>query len=146
MSKASDLELLNAVANTPEVLAGAAPGYADLDLSAFLDAANSAMIGSRKGLVLFAEVSPCYYEMHYLLTNQLKGRERLQLIKDAIWQVFTYRECYVIVGATPRENRAARAINRALGGLPIGAKVDTLGRDCIIYKLERVKWAHLLGA
>ena len=147
MSKASDAALLNTVANTSEVLAGAAPGYAEVDLSNFLTKPDNLMVGNRKGLVLFAKLEASnYWEMHCLLTNQLRGRERFQLIRDAIWQLFTYRDCYAIVGPTPRENRAARAMNRALGGTPIGAKVDSLGRDCIIYKLERVKWVHSLGA
>ena len=145
MSKASDAALLNTVVNTSEVLMNVAPGYAELDVSQHLEKPENFIVGSRKGLVLFNKLDQGYYEIHYLLTSQLRGRERFQLIRDAIWQLFTYRDCYAIVGPTPRENRAARAMNRALGGTPIGAKVDNLGRACIIYKLERKTWLLLSG-
>lgn len=138
-------ELLNWVANRPEVLAGAAPGYEGLDLSAFFDDPRNMMFGDEKGVILFQWCAPGVYEIHYLFTALLRGAAALRVIRAALRVMFTYRDATAIVGATPRENRAARAINRALGARPTGVSVDSQGRDCITYALERSTWAISSG-
>lgn len=146
MTKIDDTTLLNLVANQPEVLMATAPGYLRVDLTPFFDNPENLMVGTSAGVVLFALKDPGIYEMHYLFTSRLRGPDALRAIKDAIRQLFTYREACAIVGSTPRENRAARAMNRALGGRPVGESVDSLGRNCIIYILERATWVRLSGA
>lgn len=133
-------ELLNWVVNEPTVLAALAPGYSYVDMGSFVDDSRNIMLGNEtSGLVLFAFVAPGVYDLHYALT--LRGRDALKAVRMALHDVFTKHHAHVIVGATPRDNRAARAMNRALGARPTGVCTDTLGRACIIYKLERSTWA-----
>jgi len=137
-------ELLNRVANSPDVIRGIAPGYLAIDLKAFFDDPSNIMIGDDRGVVLFIPKAPGHYDMHYLLTNSLRGPAALRAIKAAISELFTYHDACVITGSTPRENLAARRMNRALGGRPYGVSVDSQGRDCIDYVLERAKWVPYL--
>jgi hypothetical protein len=146
MTDPDDIELLNRVAAQPEVLAQVAPGYLSLDLTAFFDNPANIMLGDERGIVLFVALGNGVYGMHYLLTRSLRGPAALRAIKSAISDVFTYHGAHAITGATPRENRAARAVNRALGGHPIGVSEDSLGRPCINYMLERATWVRLSGA
>lgn len=141
-----DIDLLNTVANSPEVLLASAPGYALIELAAFFDNPRNLMVGNAKGVVLFGFQRPGVYDMHYLFTDKMRGPDALRAAKDAIRQLFTYRDVHAIVGATPRDNRAARAMNRALGGRPAGESVDSLGRSCVTYILERETWVRLSGA
>lgn len=143
--KSGDAELLNRVANQPEILLQIAPGYLRVDLAPFLDKPGNLMLGDDRGLVLFSFLGDNSYQMDYLLTSNLRGPNAIRAIKTAIAALFTYREAHAITGATPRENRPARAMNRALGGRPYGVSVDSQGRHCINYVLERSTWVRLSG-
>lgn len=138
--------VLNLVANQPEVLVQIAPGYLAVDLAPFFDKPGNLMLGDERGVVLFSFRGDSTYRMDYLLTNSLRGPAALRAIKTAIRALFTYREAYAITGQTPRDNRPARAMNRALGGRPYGVSVDSQGRHCIDYVLERARWVRLSGA
>jgi hypothetical protein len=140
------IALLNLLVNQPEILPYMAPGYLRVDLDNFFDNPGNLVIGDARGVVMFANMGDGNFEVHYMLTSNLRGRERLQRIKEAFTALFTYRDAVAIVGATPRDNHAARMMNRALGGRPIGEKIDSQGRQSIIYILERKTWATLLGA
>lgn len=135
------IELLNHVVNQPEVLAEIAPGYERVDLSRFFDHPRNMMCGDERGVLLFAYRGQDVYELHYCFTAQLRGRAALQAVRAALKTVFTRHNAVAICGATPRDNRAARMMNRALGARPIGVSVDIHGRTCINYVLERVRWA-----
>lgn len=136
------IELLNDIANRPEVLDGCAPGYAGLNLAEFFNEPNNIMLGDERGVLLFAYSDRTdSYEMHYLFTHELRGQAALKACRAAIKTVFTRTGAAAIFGATPRENRAARAMNRALGARPIGVSQDSQGRACINYILERATWA-----
>lgn len=141
-----DKALLNRIANAPEVLSHTAPGHLAVDLSSFFNDPRNVMVGDERGVVLFAYQEAGRYEMHYLLTKSLRGKAALHAIKEALRALFTYHHASAITGATPRENLAARAVNRALGGRPYGVCTDSLGRDCICYVLERATWVALSGA
>lgn len=139
-------EMLNRVANAPEVIRGLAPGYLAIDLKAFFDSPENVMFGDDRGVVMFVRKDHEHYEMHYLMTRCMRGKAGLLAIKEAIRELFTYHAASVITGSTPRENRAARLVNRALGGRPYGVCVDSQGRDCINYVLERQTWVRFSGA
>ena len=140
-------EMLNYVANHPDVMRHIAPGYASLDLGAFFNTPENVMFGDTRGLILFLYHAKDHtYQMHYLLTEAIRGRNALLMAKNAIATMFTNYDCCAITGSTPRENHAARMMNRALGGLPTGVSKDSQGRHCIDYKLERVRWATSLAA
>lgn len=133
--------MLNYVANHPDVLRYVAPGYRALDLSTFFDVKENVMFGDTRGLILFLYQPDHTYKMHWLLTEAIRGRQALLMARNAIATMFTNYDCCAITGSTPRENRAARMMNRALGGLPTGVSKDSQGRHCIDYRLERVQWA-----
>lgn len=136
-------DLLNYVANQPEVISALAPDYLSVDLSPFFRQPRNIMIGTEKGVVLFGWLGDDVYEMHYLLTHELRGCSALLFVKSSLRTMFTSRFASAICGITPRENRAARAMNRALGARPIGVSTDSIGRACINYVLERATWAKL---
>lgn len=134
-------ELLNYVANHPDVLPAVAPGYESIDLGTFFDVKENVMFGDARGLILFLYQPDSHsYEMHWLLTEAIRGKAALGMAKNAIATMFTNYDCCAITGSTPRKNLAARRMNRALGGEPIGVSKDSLGRRCINYRLERRTW------
>lgn len=134
--------LLNYVANHPDVLPNVAPGYAAIDLAGFFAEPRNVMFGDENGLILFVLLPDGEtFEMHWLLTRAIRGKAALGMARNAVMTMFTSYDCCAIVGATPRENLAARRMNRALGGLPVGVSQDSQGRPCINYKLERRRWA-----
>lgn len=146
MTKQDNIDLLNRIVNQPEVLAAMAPGYLAVNLAGFFDRPGNLMLGDERGVVLFSFLGDGTYKMDYALTSSLRGRNALRAIRTAIAALFTQREAHAITGSTPRENRAARVMNRALGGRPYGVSVDSQGRDCIDYVLERATWVRLSGA
>jgi hypothetical protein len=141
----SRLELLNYLANRPEIIRELAPGYATVDLEGFFDEPRNVMLGDENGVVLFGAVGRGVYQMHYLLTDELRGPAALAFIKSCLREMFTNHGAVAITGQTPRSNRAARAVNRALGGRPIGESTDSHGRPCLNYLLERETWATSLA-
>lgn len=143
MTRADDIEMLDCIVNQPEILAAVAPGYLRMDLTAFFDRPGNVMFGDDRGVVLFGAKGDGAFDMHYLFTSSLRGRAALSTIKEAISALFTCHLAHVITGSTPRENRAARAMNRALGGIPYGVSVDSQGRHCIDYVLERATWTKV---
>lgn len=142
----AQIALLNLLVNQPEILPYMAPSYWRVDMSGFFDRPGNLIVGDARGVVLFANAGNGLYEVHYMLTSSLRGPAALARIKEAFNALFTYRDATAIVGSTPRENRAARAMNRALGGRPIGESTDTQGRPCTTYILERKTWAASSGA
>ena len=141
MSDSANAALLNYVANHPDVLRFVAPGRQSIDLHAFFNDPQNVMFGDSRGLILFLHQPDHTYQMHWMLTEQIRGTAALAMAKAAIATMFTNFDCCAITGATPRENRAARTMNRALGGIPVGVSIDSQGRHCINYRLERTKWA-----
>lgn len=146
MTRADEIALLQRVTNQPEVLAGVAPGYLRLDMGAFFDRPGNFLFGDDRGLVLFGDLGNGVFDVHYLFTSSLRGRAALLTIKEAFSALFTYHNARAITGAIPRENRASRAMTRALGCSPTGISVDSQGRDCINYVLERATWVTFSGA
>lgn len=139
------LELLNHVANRAEVLSGigGVPGQEAVDLAGFLKDPRNILLGDERGVLLFVYAAEGVYDMHYLFTDALRGRDALLATRVALHTLFTHYGATAICGSTPRENRAARAMNRALGAVPFGESTDLLGHPCIDYVLEREKWATL---
>lgn len=123
-----------------------APGYLRVDMAAFFDKPGNVIFGDERGVVMFSFLGDSTFQMDYALTTSCRGPAALRLIREAMASIFTYHGAHAITGLTPRENRAARAVNRALGGRPYGVSVDNQGRDCIAYRLERFTWATLSGA
>lgn len=141
MIRAQQIELLNWVANQPEVLLNMAPGYESVELSKFFRDPKNVMLGDDRGVLLFGHQGSGVYEMHYLFTHALRGRKALLAAKTALKTMFTTYGATKIVGATPRDNQPARVMNRALGGRLTGTSIDGSGRCCLNYELERATWA-----
>lgn len=138
--------MVNTVANQPEVLRWVAPGADRVDLSAFFDKPDNLMLGNELGVVLFGHMTEGFYCVHFLLTDALRGPDALRAIKLAFNSLFTYRNCVAITGLIPRENRASRAMVRAIGCRLIGQTTDAHGRACNSYIMERATWVTLSGA
>lgn len=137
-------ELLNFVANQPEVLGGLAPGYQEVNLASLSEKPNTLLFGDEHGMLLFNYLGDGIYEGHYLFTDTLDRRDAVKLARRAIRELFTTHHASSINGATPRALLGARAFNRALGLVPVGETTDTMGRPCIKYRLERGRWVQSL--
>lgn len=136
------IELLNWVANQPEVLATAAPDVQQLDLSDFFDNPNNRMYGDATGLALFIQIDEGVYRCIVLFTRDCRGRKAAKVIRRALKGMFTTCGAHVITGTLPRDFRAARALARALNAQPVGSSTDGAGNACIDYVLERAEWAR----
>lgn len=139
------LALLNAIVNRPEILAQVAPGRASVDMSPFFTNPLNLLVGNEHGVVIFIHLGEGFYSCHMLLTETLRGRDALTALRMSFTALFTNRNCVAITGLIPRENRASRAIVRALGCRPIGSALDATGRASISYIMERETWATLSG-
>lgn len=146
MDQAAHIALMNRIANRPEVLPWVAPGFDHVDLSQFFERPGNLLVGNELGVILFGDLGEGLYSCHFLLTNKLRGADKLRAIRMAFSSLFTYKNCVAITGLIPRENRASRAMVRALGCRLIGQTVDIYGRSCNSYMLERATWVTLSGA
>lgn len=142
----TDAAMLNRIANQPEVLPWVAPGYQNIDLSAFFEREGNLMLGDERGVILFAAMGEGLYSCHFLFTTSLRGANAARAIRAAFTSLFTSRDCVAITGLIPREHRASRAMARAIGCRPIGEAFDAHGRSCISYIMERSRWVTLSGA
>lgn len=140
------LDDLNALVNHPDIAPHVAPGYCELDLRAFYERPDSLIVGDVFGVIIMAPLAEDgLYGWHWLLTPMIRGAGALRLGREALKAAFTTPGVRAICGATPREFRAARLMNRALGARPIGESIDAYGRPCINYLLERETWAKSLA-
>ncbi len=137
---------LNNLANHPAVAPHIAPGYEKLDLSAAYNKPDTTIGGNELGAILLANMGNGVYCWHWLLSPAVRGAKALQLARNVITEAFTNPKVQAIAGNTPRTNRAARLMNRALGARPIGESIDAYGRECINYILEREAWETSLAA
>ena len=119
--------------NDPSVLPFVAPGYPSIDVSSIFDDPANVALYHDGGIMLFLQVVPGMYETHYLGATLAQAREMIA-------ELFTSHGAVAICGNTPRDNRAARVINRALGAKPVGHAIDASGRLCVDYLLERDQW------
>lgn len=132
---------LVAALNCPDILQALLPGFSRVDNISFFDDPHNVAFGDERGVIACFYVGAGVYEWHYLLTSAIRGKDALHFAREVIHAMFTRHDARAIRGSTPRDNRAARIMNRALGAVPVGKSVDSFGRDCIDYLLDRDKWA-----
>lgn len=145
--RAATVEEIEAALNREEVLRAFHPTAPWISMGAFYSRPGNVALRSVEhpdALALFCETEPGRYELHYLCGPQARGKIALEVLREMFNQIFTLWKARVIFGATPRDNRAARSMNRLLGGLPVGSEIDDQGRECIVYELEASRWAELL--
>lgn len=130
------LELLNHVANQPEVLPFICPGFERVSLDRFFDNPKNIMLGDERGLLLFEYMRPGCFEGHYLLTNALRGQAAIGACHASLNAMFTHYGADAIFGFVPRQNRAASAVSCALGFTPHGT-VTIRGLPFAMYVLRR---------
>jgi len=140
------IQSINQAINRPEVLSGfllSAKNVEDtlLDLSHFYDAnPGNLALQTNEGIMLFCPVRK-EYECHACFYPEFSGKLRLLATRQMLQWVFTRKKPIAIVCWPPRDNRAARHMSTLLGFRPTGkVKTDTLGRECLEYRLERESW------
>lgn len=132
---------LNRLANHPSIMPEIAPGYEWCTLEKLYRHPNTVIVGDSLGVIILTCADNDGIIMwHWLLSPKRRGAKALALGRVALKEVFANPKNRAICGITPRSNRAARLMNRALGARPIGYVKDTAGRDCIHYFLERATW------
>lgn len=135
---------LHELINHPDVRPSMAKGSDDLDICHRLD--GSVFCGDmRRGGCLFIYAGEydtgALYEMHFLFTKAMRGKEALDFARAGLAHVFTAYDAAAIVGAIPLENRASRVMAAALRGEKVAEHPDHSGRMCAVYMLERRRWA-----
>lgn len=135
------LAQLNRLANHISILPEFAPGYEWVTLERLYREPSTLIVGDELGaILLLPSAKGDLFIWHWLLTPRVRGAKALALGRVALTQAFTNQNINVILGSTPRSNRAARAMNRALGAVPVSTSVDCYGRECVIHMLERKQW------
>lgn len=132
--------LLHRIINRPEQVAALAPGFDGVTLPGFIENPNNVFLGDENGAAIFAMRfdEPGVYEGHYLL---VPGRaDNVERCRDFLRTMFTEHGAQAIWGFVSSENRAARALSRALGFAPRGYSTSPSGRSCVNYVLERTRW------
>jgi hypothetical protein len=141
VERAVNLESLNALANQSEVLCAIAPGQLAVNLAWVFGDPRNVVRGDVDGAVLFLAQGDGLYEVHYLFTNKLRGKAAVERLREAADFMFAQVGARAICGQTPCDNKAARFVNRVLGGQPFGTTVDNSGRLCVMYVLQKSTWA-----
>lgn len=115
--------------------------YNHVSLSAFFSNPDNVICLEGPGAMIFAAIpdKPGWYDAHYIFPRAPGGMV-LDAARRCVREMFVNYDALVLCGCTPRSNRAARLINRALGAEPKGESVDSLGRPVVFYALERAKW------
>lgn len=139
--KLATVETLNRLANDPIVLAQL--GYERLDLSGFFANNGNVALGDDHGVALFGYRGSGIYEGHYLFPPSLRGKAALTTARAMLAYMFTTVGARVIVGETPVDNLPARLFSRALGFTRRSATTGSSGRPCVVYEMDRVRWAKL---
>lgn len=110
------------------------PGYADIGFISGI------------GGMVFQETEPGKNEFcaHFLFIPGSGGSKILGTARAMIDEMFTVKGACAIKGFTPRENRAARVIDNALGFRKLPDEfTDELGDPYVVYELRRNEWVGL---
>lgn len=132
----ASLAEIHAAANHPDVLPHSAPGFDSVDLAYFYTLNLNKAFGDARGVILLAYQGDNTYEWHWVLTPAIRGAAALYFGKTVLREMFTRHNACAIEGLVPRDHRAARLMNRALGARPV-----CYGSATILYRLERSEWA-----
>jgi hypothetical protein len=102
--------------------------------------------GDDRALALFSHLGRDVYEAHLICDEPWRGKEAVRFGAAAVGLVFTARDASAIAACIPELNRQSRRVCRAIGGKPVADTIDSLGRRCIRYRLERAAWEASLAA
>ncbi len=108
------------------------------------DIGNVALMSDIGGMLFQKTAVDGDFEGHYFFIPGSGGLAIKRQARAMLHEMFTARGAHVITSYPPRDNRAARMMNVALGSnrIPDGDYVDQGGRDCMTFKLlEADLWA-----
>lgn len=120
------------------------PQFERLDMSSFVDDPDNVVLRCGDGVLMFRRMWGFVFEAHYLFPPSVRGAAAVSAAKKMLETMFTTYRASAIHGYTPRENRAARVMNRRLGLTPSGAVPNLNEPDTVHYVLERKTWEHSL--
>lgn len=114
----TNVDVINGVANLPEVLPFIGPNLVSIDLGDLLNLPSRYLFLSNEeetAISLWEMYSPGIWEGHTMFTNQCRGRQAIQTGRAMIDTLHEIRPVMMIWGQTPVSNRAANWFNSALG-------------------------------
>lgn len=121
--------------------------YDTVDLSKFFADPESLSLKVGDAIAMFAKhPDNGAYEAHFAFPPSVRGSAAIRAAEQMLEFMFTKRGACVIYGQTPRDNRAARLVNRRLGFQVSGHSTNELGWKCIDYELRSLSWAVLYEA
>ena len=117
-------ELVNAVANAPEVHGHIAQHSEPMDWSpAFTDERIVILSNGEDAVGVFVETAPRYFQTHTMFGATCRGAKALEVAREMIdYMIPEYADG--IWGATPMSNTNARWFNRQMGAKVIGHDVS----------------------
>lgn len=133
--------VLNLWINKDYILPVIAPGFSLIDASSFFDNPRNVLLEHPHGVSVWFYKGGGVFDGHFLFGDKLRGKKALVAARGMLNRVFTEHCAETILGQTPRDNRPARVVSRALGFVPYGSgSVDSFNRPCVDYVLTRTEW------
>ncbi|MFC0304392.1 hypothetical protein ACFSTI_29280 [Rhizorhabdus histidinilytica] len=131
--------MLNRIANHPEVKPYFGPGGVEVyfDELAALPNDYALLCNGEDAGAIFEWSGPGIWQMHYLSLPSCRGRRCIAEFRRMIDWMFEQEGARTIWGQTPIANKAARWLNRQLGGTSYGIREHHISGPCELFKVER---------
>ena len=130
----------------PAVAAILGHGWSVDVLLRVLELTGAVALYAHGGYMLFIPYGDGAWEAHYAMPGPIRGQAALRSARACLRAMFTRHKAGVIFGRTPRDNRAARLMNRLLGARPVAECTFMDGRRYVLYQLGRSQWATFSAA
>ena len=144
-----DPAVVNAVSNHWSILPAICAGQKQLDASPFIGDPRNIYLAGEFGIAIFHDLGNGWYEAHYRVLPQGRGKWALGFLIGALTWMFARPEVAEIRCRVPRGNYACRAIVRCVCAqfeftLPSGW-IDEDGDpiEADIYSMSRERWQRL---
>lgn len=144
-----DPAVVNAISNHWSILPAISAGRDEIDATPFVEDVRNIHLAGEFGIAIFHHIDNGWYEAHYRVLPQGRGKWALGFLIGALTWMFAHPDVEEIRCRVPRGHIACRAIVRRvcaefLFTLPQGW-IDEDGRpiEADIYSMTRQRWERL---
>ena len=116
VSRHLDADLVNLVANHPDVRPWVGGGNGVLDFTDVVANTTNVLLMNDSGGCLFERVGPGIYEVHTLSLPEGRGPAAVAAVRDALHWMFTQTDCVELQTKVPNGNAGALGLVRAIHG------------------------------
>jgi hypothetical protein len=119
-------DVLNAIANDPDVRPWIAPGREPLDLSFQVENRNNILLVGEHGCCMFLRMLPGVYEVHTQVRKEGRGEWTNALAAECVRQMFLRTDAYEIMTRVPKGHLGAKT-----AAVTVGMRYDfTREKEC----------------